>query len=455
MDKESNELFTYEDSNSKYLHLSDMGVSLKQSNKPLLVRHDLFDTEMAIVSREVLAYFTDNFDWGALGSDFINQIFANEVIDDRILAYEITGANYLAIVADPRIYGVVSQDIISRKVHPIVLDSTLFTESLQFRNSSEQMVGWNKYIRVESSFLSQQVNSQVSGNSVVGLDTKIGVGSSIIGSVVGSKCKVGKGVVVRNSYLWDEVTLEDNVTVDSAIIAQGCVVKKGAVVSRGCMLSSDVVVREGAVLPENTVGSIQTFNVDRQKFEFSNTTDHYFETGCLPYMPREHILTNKEWLGTNRCCNEEESDLDDSEEEEFNEKELFTIEVQETIEKCRKKGLQVSHILMEIKSLKMSTNMTYQDTIEATVPCILDLLREGQTSNVAAFIKRVLEVLTEWEPLLKELLYEEEDYQQLIRCVEVYCGTEGRDFHSAFHIILQTMFKVRVLRDEQVVRWYE
>lgn len=71
----------------------------------------------------MLNYFTDNYDYQELYDDFINQIQSSEIIDDRIMAYEVDAGAYYARVLDPRTYGAITQDILSRHLHPLVIDS--------------------------------------------------------------------------------------------------------------------------------------------------------------------------------------------------------------------------------------------------------------------------------------------------------------------------------------------
>lgn len=71
----------------------------------------------------MLNYFTDNFDYSDLNDDFINQIQSSEIIDDRIMAFEING--YYGRILDPRTYGAITQDILSRYLHPLTIDSKL------------------------------------------------------------------------------------------------------------------------------------------------------------------------------------------------------------------------------------------------------------------------------------------------------------------------------------------
>ena len=54
----------------------------------------------------MLNYFSDNFDYEEMGDEFVNQIQSSEIIEDRIIAYELSG--YFARILDPRSYAEVS-----------------------------------------------------------------------------------------------------------------------------------------------------------------------------------------------------------------------------------------------------------------------------------------------------------------------------------------------------------
>ena len=81
---------------------------MKQSTRAYELRYDLVDAEVSICSRHVLNYFTDNYDYQELYDDFINQIQSSEIIDDRIMAYELDSGSYYARVLDHRTYGAIT-----------------------------------------------------------------------------------------------------------------------------------------------------------------------------------------------------------------------------------------------------------------------------------------------------------------------------------------------------------
>lgn len=43
--------------------------------------------------------------------------------------------------------------------------------------------------------------------------------------VIGRNCTIGAGVRITNSYIFDDVTIEDDCTIDYSIIANGVVIK--------------------------------------------------------------------------------------------------------------------------------------------------------------------------------------------------------------------------------------
>lgn len=93
---------------NKQIKINEEYIPLKQSAKNFELRFDLVDAEVSICSRDVLNFFTDNFDCAALDDDFINEIQSKEIINDKIMAYEIDGGSYYGRVVDPRTYGAIT-----------------------------------------------------------------------------------------------------------------------------------------------------------------------------------------------------------------------------------------------------------------------------------------------------------------------------------------------------------
>lgn len=373
LDSQTKEILKYETfgpgSHHKRFRLNEDYIPLKQSTRRFEVRYDLVDAEIAICSRDVLNFFTDNFDCPDLYDDYINEVQSNEIIDDRIMAYEIDGGAYYARVLDPRTYGAITQDVLSRHLHPLVVDSKLLCPK-----SSYTFQSFNRYFDQD---VQVALNTTVSNNSMLGKYTKVGTNSHIETSTIGEKCVIGKNVKMTNCYLWNNVEIQDGCELSNVIIAEGVVVKKGAKIESGSLISYGIIVREGVTVPAGTMASKYTFNSESLAFEKSKvTSSDLFENGVISYIPRECQLGKGENLGDPKPFdNEEDSDFEDDDDgDEENDREEFRREVRHTLDRCVKNKFSIQNAIMEVKNLKMTYNMDYPDCIEASYPVLLDLV---------------------------------------------------------------------------------
>lgn len=160
LDSQTREILKYESFDQsvskKKMKINEDYIPLKQTQRQYELRFDLVDAEISICSRDVLNFFTDNFDCAALYDDYINEIQSKEIIDDRIMAYEIDGGAYYARMLDPRTYGEITQDILSRHLHPLVVDSKLLCP-----RNNYQFQSINKYF---DSDIQVALNTIVSNN---------------------------------------------------------------------------------------------------------------------------------------------------------------------------------------------------------------------------------------------------------------------------------------------------
>ncbi|GAC1656517.1 MAG: NDP-sugar synthase [Vulcanimicrobiaceae bacterium] len=73
--------------------------------------------------------------------------------------------------------------------------------------------------------------------------------------VLGRGCRIASGVLLRNSVLWDRVTVERDAKIEDAIIASGARIGAGALVHSGSVIGHDAQVEAGTVLePGSKVG---------------------------------------------------------------------------------------------------------------------------------------------------------------------------------------------------------
>lgn len=99
---------------------------------------------------------------------------------------------------------------------------------------------------------------------------------------------IGKNVKIRNSYIWNNVEIEDNCVIEDAIICDNVIIKSEVKVKSGSMLSFGVHVKEKAVVPEGSMVSKYTFNSETLKFEeVKKSESDLFDVGVIAYLPRE------------------------------------------------------------------------------------------------------------------------------------------------------------------------
>lgn len=135
-----------------------------------------------------------------------------------VLAYELDSTHYYARILDPRTYEAVTQDILARYLHPLVLESKLLCPKSHYTYSTI-----NKYF---DSGVKLNIEATVGSNCVIGQNTEIGMNTQIERSTIGNECKIGKNVKIKNSIIWNNVTIEDGAEIIQSIICDKVIISK-------------------------------------------------------------------------------------------------------------------------------------------------------------------------------------------------------------------------------------
>jgi NDP-sugar pyrophosphorylase family protein len=86
----------------------------------------------------------------------------------------------------------------------------------------------------------------------IGKGVRIGSGADVGPyAVLGDGCSIGAGASVRNSILWDAVSVEDGASIDGAIIASRARIGAHSVVKPGSVIGHDGIITSGSELAEN------------------------------------------------------------------------------------------------------------------------------------------------------------------------------------------------------------
>ena len=150
------------------------------SHRQIDVRTDMLDTGIDICSPDVLARFSDEFDYRDIRRQFVANSCAEEEegLQNRIYAHLLGPSEYAARVHDPRTYAAVSSDLLRRWCYPVVPDNLPSGYEKRYRYVLQR-----RYVYREANH-----------------PARIGRSSKVVGpGMVGSRCRIGEGCIIKVS----------------------------------------------------------------------------------------------------------------------------------------------------------------------------------------------------------------------------------------------------------------
>jgi translation initiation factor eIF-2B subunit epsilon len=240
IDPEAERCVHYEQLRRKQTPRLDIADEILKEHVEVEVREDLIDCGIDVCTPEVLAQYTDNFDWQMPRRGFLYGILKDYETNQLTIHTHITSHGYAARVKNLQAYDAVSRDVVSRWTYPLCPDVNMITDQ------SYRLERGNIY-KEDGVVLAR--SSVVGRKSVLGRATSIGDGSTISNSVIGRRCVIGKRVRIHGAYIWDDARIGDDTVVDKAIIAKeasvgrGCHVQAGALVSFGVSIADETTVK--------------------------------------------------------------------------------------------------------------------------------------------------------------------------------------------------------------------
>lgn len=203
------------------------------------VRQDLIDCGIDICTPDVLALWSDNFDYEAPRKGFLHSVLKDYELNGKTIHTHIVDDHYAARVKNLRAYDAVSRDVLSRWAYPICPDSNLV------KDQTYRLLKNNVY-REEGVVLAR--SCVLGSRTVIGRATAIGEGSTVTNSVIGRRCIIGRNVHIAGSYIWDDAFIGDGSVVTNAIIANEASVGKRCKIESGALLSYGVHISDGMTI---------------------------------------------------------------------------------------------------------------------------------------------------------------------------------------------------------------
>jgi translation initiation factor eIF-2B subunit epsilon len=241
IDPQKNRCLHYEDmSIDSEDHFIAMELDILAESNQFEVRADLIDCSIDICTPEVLALWSDNFDFQTPRQNFLYQVLKDYELNGKTIHTHIVDKHYAARVSNLKAYDSISKQIISRWTYPLCPDSNLF------HNQTFKREKGHRYKDQKNVFLARTCT--IGPKTVISADTRIGEGSVVTNSVIGRRCTIGRNVTIDNSYIWDDTYIKDGAVITQAIIADGCTVGTNSIIEAGALLSFGVQIADNITI---------------------------------------------------------------------------------------------------------------------------------------------------------------------------------------------------------------
>lgn len=242
LDGATGECVAYEPIESESLESVVLPLTRLSTAKELIIRYDLMDCQIDICSANVLALYTENFDYQDVRKDFLRGVLTSDILGAKV-ATHIVSHDYASRVRSPHLYDSTSRDIIERWVFPIVPEADLLDEHSYSYRRGHRYIGPDVVLS----------RSAVLGSNVVlGAGVSVGENAVIKNSVIGPRCQIGSDVVIENAYIWESCYIENGSKIYSSILADNVRVRPSTVVNVGCLVTSNITLGPRTEIPRHT-----------------------------------------------------------------------------------------------------------------------------------------------------------------------------------------------------------
>ena len=213
------------------------------------LRTDLIDAQIDICTPDVLALWSESFDYELPRANFLHGVLKDWELNGKMIHTEIVRDGYSARANNLQMYETISHDILAGWAYPFLPDSNLM------RDQGYQSRGNNRY---EEDDVVIAESSTVS-NAMLGKDTHVGSSSTVTNSIIGRNCKIGDNVTISDSFIWGDAVIGDGAVIHHAILADSVVVGKGSEIREGSLLSFGVQIGDQTIIKTSTPISLRSY----------------------------------------------------------------------------------------------------------------------------------------------------------------------------------------------------
>ncbi|KND93038.1 putative translation initiation factor eIF-2B subunit epsilon [Tolypocladium ophioglossoides CBS 100239] len=207
------------------------------------VRSDLIDAQVDICTPEVLALWSESFDYELPRKNFLHGVLKDWELNGKMIYAEILEDGYAARASNLQMYDAISRDVLDRWTFPFIPENNIVPKQSYQRHANGLVM---------ETGVSHAHDARLS-KSIIGRGTTIGPSSRISNSVIGKDCKIGANVVVEDSYIWDNTSIEDGAKISYSVVADLTVIGKNCSIPAGSLIAPRVQVSDNIALDRSIV----------------------------------------------------------------------------------------------------------------------------------------------------------------------------------------------------------
>ncbi|OMJ30015.1 putative translation initiation factor eIF-2B subunit epsilon [Smittium culicis] len=228
----------------------DVPKEIFKSSVEVNVLANLIDTSISICSLDVLALFSENFDYQTIIGDFVKGICTSDLLNSTIYAEIIdSGVHgkgcYAAGISGTRSYAQVAFDIINRWTYPISPDLFPTGPNKNYYNYNRNNVYLGNNIVLART-------CTVGPRSMVGHNSKLEANIIFRDSVCGDSAFIDSNSNIFDSHLFQSVKIGKNCNISSTIIGSNVTILDNVTLENGCIIGDNVIIGPNVRVPKFT-----------------------------------------------------------------------------------------------------------------------------------------------------------------------------------------------------------